>query len=95
MDSEDDTPADFDWLTSQATRQEDAGYWYVPPSGDVWWEVGIVSFSCESYEPDLGEPFEVVATDWQVDGQTLPNALIPKTRGQFRRLCQMANGDLK
>lgn len=88
----DTTPITFEWLASQATLCKDEGYWDVPPSGDVWWEVGCISFTCEAYQSDPGEPTETLATDWQVDGEKLPKALVPKTRSQFRQLAQLANG---
>lgn len=84
---DDGEPADFEWLASQcllmdSTTDEELG--------TMWWEVGPVSFTCEDYQSDPGEPVEAVATDWQVDGQKLPLLLIPKTRGQFRRLLELA-----
>ncbi len=88
--ADDGEPADFEWLAAQGKLCEDQGYWDVPPSGDVWWEVGPISFTCEVCQSDPGEPVEAVATDWQVGGQMLPKLLVPKTRGQFRRLLELA-----
>ncbi len=93
--ADDGEPADFEWLESHATREEDKGYWDVPPSGDVWWAVGCLSFTCDAYQSDPGEAVETVADDWQVEGEKLPKALIPKTRGEFRRLCAALGITLK
>lgn len=80
--SDDDIAADFQWLREQCHHE----------SGEDWvcWEVGCLSFTCKDVAVDPGE-WETVATDWQVGGEPLPKALIPKTRGQFRRLCELAN----
>jgi hypothetical protein len=83
---DDGEPIDFEWLATQAKRCHDEGYWDQPPTGDVWWEAGPLSFTCDSFQSDPGEPTETVAADWQVDGEPLPRAMVPKTRGQFRRL---------
>lgn len=85
----------FWWAASVAERHEDKGYWDVPPSGDVWWEIGPLSFTCDTCQSDPGEPLETVAIDWQVDGEKLPKALWPKTRGDLRRLCQQLGTKLK
>lgn len=82
--ADDIMPTDFDWLASQC--EQETG------EDDVWWNKGCVSFTCDSYQSDPGEPWVTVASDWQVEGEHLPHALVPKTRGQFRRLCEMANG---
>lgn len=81
--SDDSTPADFEWLTAQCEIEH----------GEDWvvWECGLVSFTCKDYQPDPGEPWVTVAADWRVDGQQLPTALVPKTRGEFRLLCKLAN----
>jgi hypothetical protein len=84
--ADDGEPIGFEWLAAQATRCHDEGYWDQPPNGDVWWEIGTLSFTCDSFQSDPGEPTETVAADWQVDGESLPRAMVPKTRGQFRRL---------
>ena len=89
--SDDDMRADFDWLASQCKLCQDIAWWDVPASGDVWWENGFVSFSCDSYQSGPSESAENVATDWQVDGHPLPGQLVPKTRGEFRMLCRLAN----
>jgi hypothetical protein len=86
---DDDQDADFDWLARNANLCRDEGYWDQPPTGDVWWEAGPISFTCDSYQSDPGEPSVTVATDWQVEGQMLPKLLIPKTRGDFRALCRL------
>jgi hypothetical protein len=78
---------DFDWLTTQAENHVGGGDF----DDGVWWEAGCISFTCDGYQSDPGEPYVTVATDWQVDGEPLPKALVPKTRGQFRRLCELAN----
>jgi len=80
---DDDDPADFDWLCGQCDRE----------SGEDWvvWVCGSVTFTCKDVAVDPGE-WETVADDWQVEGEKLPHLLIPKTRGQFRHLCELANG---
>jgi len=90
--TDDTEPVTFDWLTTQAERCMDEGYWDVPPSGEVWWEIGPVSFTCENYQNDPGDPVEVLAADWQVDGEKLPAMLAPRTRGDLRRLLRLAGG---
>lgn len=77
--ADDDKPADFEWLASIASRETN-------DQGDVWWEVGPVSFVCESFQADPGEPAAAVAADWQVGGETLPRMLVPSTRRDMRRL---------
>lgn len=82
---------DFAWLIAQAEEHHsDSGY------GDgVWWEIGPLSFTCGDYQSDPGEPRETVATDWQVEGEKLPKALVPRTRGNVRQLCRMLGVTLK
>ena len=82
MTTDDDLPADFEWLASQCERT----------NGEDWvvWENGCVSFTVGEVWHDHGE-VETVATDWQVEGEHLPQALVPTTRGDFRRLCELAN----
>jgi hypothetical protein len=86
---DDEFPLEWEWLAAVATMHKDEGYWDVPPDDDVWWEIGPLSFSCDSYQSDPGDPTENVPIDWQVDGDTLPQMLVPTTRGKLRRLCAL------
>lgn len=93
--ADDEFPLEWDWLSKVATMEQDQGYWDVPPSGDVWWEIGPISFGADSWQYDQDEPMETVAIDWQVDGEELPRMLVPATRGQLRQLCRLLGHELK
>ena len=80
-------PADFEWLVTQCERNTSTTH---EADGSVWWERGSVSFECGHVDHDYGE-VELIAVEWLVDGEDLPKTLEPKTRGEFRRLCQLAN----
>ena len=80
-------PADFEWLVTQCERNTSTTH---EADGSVWWERGCVSFECGHVDHDYGE-VELIAVEWLVDGEDLPKTLEPKTRGEFRRLCQLAN----
>lgn len=85
---------DWGWLSSVAEMHRDEGYWDVPPSGDVWWEIGPISFSCEPRDMDEDDR-EMLAAEWQIDGQSLPDMLVPETRGHLRALCRRLGVELK
>lgn len=78
--ADDAEPANFEWLVTIARREFDAA------TDQVWWEIGALSFTCKDYQSDPGEPVETVATDWRVDDEKLPAMLVPRTRGDLRRL---------
>ncbi len=91
---DDETEIDWPWLASVAEMHRDEGYWDVPPSGDVWWEIGAITFSCEPRDMDEDDR-EMVAMEWQIDGETLPDMLVPETRGHLRALCRRLGAKLK
>lgn len=93
--NDDDYLLTTDWLKKNAKHCVDEGYWDVPPSGDSWCEIGPISFVFEPYYDDGCESDSLLATDWQIDGDDLPQMLIPKTRGDLRALCRMVKHELQ
>lgn len=86
---DDDELLTTDWLNKNTKHCVYEGYWNTPPNGDVWFEIGTISFILEPYYDDGCEGDSLLATDWQIDGNTLPQMLIPKTRGDLRTLCRI------
>jgi hypothetical protein len=91
----DDTLLTFERLVTVAKLCKDEGYWDVHGDGEVWWEIGPLSFMCDSRHDDPGEPAVTVAVDWRVDGDSLPRQLIPRTVGELRTLCRLVGVELK
>ena len=86
--SDDDMRADFDWLASQCKRIDSST---AEEDGNVYWECGEISFTCDVWQEEHGAPLEAFAVDWRIGWEPLPRAMNPLTRGEFRTLCRMVN----
>ena len=91
----DDTPLTWERLMTFAKSCKDEGYWDQHGTGEVWWEIGPLSFVCDAVQSDPGEQTETVAVDWRIDSDSLPRQLIPRTVGELRTLCRLASVELK